>query len=75
MWHQWNANAGDIMMTWFASYANLLTSYWACASHVHVHGACAINKMGVLKYSNSLMGMPADLNVRKLTASHFILKS
>ena len=27
--------------------------------------------MGVLKYLNSLTGMPANLNLRKLTASHF----
>ena len=23
-WHEWNANTGDIMVTWFASYANLM---------------------------------------------------
>ena len=23
MWHEWNVNAADIMMTWFALYANL----------------------------------------------------
>ena len=27
--------------------------------------------MGALKYSNGLTGTPADLNLRKLTASHF----
>ena len=27
--------------------------------------------MGMLKYSNGLMGMPANSNLRKLTASHF----
>ena len=64
VWHKWNTDAGDIMVTWFASYVNLVTS------HMHVHGTCAIIKMGALKYSNSLMGTPADLNLKKLTASH-----
>ena len=27
--------------------------------------------MGAPKYSNGLTGMPADLNLRKLAASHF----
>ena len=36
-----------------------------------MHGAHAIIKMGALKYLNSLMGIPAELNLRKLTASHF----
>ena len=70
-WHEWNMNAGDVMVTWFASYANLVTSHWACMSRVHMHGACAIIKMVASKDSNSLIGMPADLNLAKLTASHF----
>ena len=36
-----------------------------------MHGTHAIIKMGALKYSNGLMGMPADSNLKKLTASHF----
>ena len=36
-----------------------------------MHGACAISKMGALKYSNGLTGTPANLNLRKLTPSHF----
>ena len=71
MWHEWIANAGDVMVTWFASYANLVTSCWACMSHVHVHGACAIIKNGVSKYPSSLAGMQADSNLWKITASHF----
>ena len=59
------------MVMWFASYANLVTSCWACTSHARAHGACAIIKMGVSKYSNGLTGMPADLNFGKFTASHF----
>ena len=70
-WHEWNANAGDIMVMWFASYVNLVTSPWACASCMHVHGTCAIIKMGASKYLNSLMGMPTNSNLMKLTASHF----
>ena len=70
-WHKWNTNAGDVMVMWFASYANLVTSRWACASRAHMHGAHAIIKMGVSKYSNGLMGMPADSNLGKITASHF----
>ena len=71
MWHEWNAISGDVMVTWFTSYANLVTSRWACTSHACMHGAHALSKMGMTKYSNSLTGMPADLNLRKLTTSHF----
>ena len=70
-WHEWNVNAGDVMVTWFASYANLVTSQCACASHMQMHGAHAIIKMATPKYSNGLMGMPVDSNLRKLTTSHF----
>ena len=65
MWHEWNANTGDVLVMWLASYVNLVMSQWACMSHVHVHGAHAIIRMGVLKYSNGLTGMPADLNLMK----------
>ena len=70
MWHEWNANAGDIIVMWFAYDANLVTSRWACALCAHVHGAHAIIKMDS-KYWNGLTGMPADSNLGKLTASHF----
>ena len=36
-----------------------------------MHHAYAIIKMGMLEYSNALMGTPANSNLRKLTASHF----
>ena len=55
-WHEWNANAGDVMVTWFAHDANLVMSCWACASRVREHGAHAIIKMGTSKYLNGLMG-------------------
>ena len=59
------------MVMWFASYANLVTSQWACVSCTHMHGACATIKMGASKYLNGLTGTPANLNLGKLTASHF----
>ena len=71
MWHEWNMNAGDIMVMWFASYANLVMSCWACTLCACMHGAHAIIEMGMSKYSNRLSGMPADSNLGKLTASHF----
>ena len=70
-WHEWNANAVDVMVTWFAAYANLVTSCWAWASCAREHGACAIIKMGTSKYLNGLTGTPADSNLGKLTATHF----
>ena len=69
-WHEWNADTGDVMVTWFTSYANLVTSHWACASHAHVQGARAIIKMGPSKYLNGLTGTPDNSNLGKLTASH-----
>ena len=62
-------NTGDIMVMWLHHVQ--VMSNWAYTSLAHVHGTCAIIKMGVLKYSNGLRGMPADLNLRKVTASHF----
>ena len=69
--HEWNANAGDIIVTWFTHDANLVMSHWACASRAREHGARAIFKMATSMYPNGLMGMPADRNLGKLTASHF----
>ena len=61
MWHQWNANTGDIIVMWSTLYANLGTSLQTCVLHACMHGTCDICKMGALKYSNGLVGMPADL--------------
>ena len=69
-WHEWNANAGDVMVTWFAHDANLVTSRWACVSRAREHGACAIIKMGASKSPNGLAGTPANRNLGKITA-HF----
>ena len=60
-----------MLVTWFTSYANLVTSQWACMLLACMHGACALNKMGAVEYLNGLMGTPADSNLRKLTTSHF----
>ena len=70
-WHKWNTNAGDVMVTWFTHYVNLVMSHSACALHMHVHGTCAISKMGMIKYSNGLTGTPTDSNLRKLATSYF----
>ena len=70
-WHEWNANAGDVMVTWFASYANLVMSHWACTLCVHMHGTCATIRNSVSKYPSGLAGMQADSNLGNLTASHF----
>ena len=43
-WHEWNVNAGDVMVMWFASYVILVMSCWACVSFAHVHGAHAPSK-------------------------------
>ena len=70
-WHEWNANAGDVMVTWFTHDVNLVSSRWACASRAREHGTRAIIKMGASKYSNGLVGMPADSNLGKIAATHF----
>ena len=71
MWHEWNASTNDIMMTWLALFVNLVTSHLACASCVHVHGACALYIYGVPKYPSGLACTQADSNLAKLTSSHF----
>ena len=71
MWHEWNMNAGDIMVTWYASYANLVMSHWAFVPHTCVHGTCGLSKHGTPKYPSGLAFTQADLNLGKLTASDF----
>ena len=70
-WHEWNMNTDDIMMTWFALFANLVTSHLACKSCTSMHGTHAQNKNGASKYLSGLACMQADLNLEKITASHF----
>ena len=37
MWYEWNMNAGDVMVTWFAAYVNLRhhDGYVCHVCHVH----------------------------------------
>ena len=70
-WHEWNMNAGDIMVTWFTSYVNFVMSCWACASCVHMHGTHVLSNNGAPKYPSSLVGTQADSNLGKISASHF----
>ena len=60
MWHEWNVNAGDVMVMWFSSYVDLVMSHWACASCTCMHGAHPIIKNGTPNYPSSLAGMQAD---------------
>ena len=71
MWHKWNVNANDVMMTWFALYANLVTTCLACVMHTHVHDACALCKTSTSKNFSGLACKQADLNLAKRTTSHF----
>ena len=71
MWHEWNMNTDDIMMTWFALFANFVTSHLACAACTYMHGACALYKYGTSKYPSGQACMQADSNLGKFTASHF----
>ena len=53
-----------IMMTWFALHVNIVVSHLACTSCACMHGAYAL-------YLSGLACMQADLNLEKITASHF----
>ena len=70
-WHKWNANTDDFMMMWFALYADLVTSHLACMMHIHMHGICALNKYVASEQSSGLACTQADLNLAKITATHF----
>ena len=69
--HKWNAKTTDIMMMWFTLFVNPVTSCLACAVCTCVHGACAPNKYGASKYMSGLACMQAELNLGKITTSHF----
>ena len=64
-------NTNDIMMMWFTLFVNLVTSHLACALHALVHGAHALYKYDMSKYLSGLACLQADLNIEKITASHF----
>ena len=59
------------MMMWFALFVNLVTSCLACMTCMPLHGACALNKQGMSKYLSGLACTQADLNLEKITTSHF----
>ena len=69
MWHEWNVNADDMMLMWFALYANLVTSCLACTTCVPVHGTCALIKYGTSKYLSGLVHT-SQLKLREITTSH-----
>ena len=71
MWHEWNRNAHDVMMTSFTLFANLVTSCLPCTSCEQVHGACALYKYGASKYPSGLVCTQADSNLEKISTSHF----
>ena len=59
------------MMTWFAFYANLVMSWQACVTRAHMHGTHALSDMGASNYLSGLVCMQADMNLVKISASHF----
>ena len=71
MCHEWNANANDVMMTWFTLYVNLVMSCLVCATYMHVHGAHALCRNIVSKYLSGLACTQANLSLVKITATHF----
>ena len=70
-WHEWNANANDVIMMWFTLFVNLVMSYLACTSHAHMHGTCAQIKYGIPKYPSDLACMQAKSKLGKLTTHIF----
>ena len=70
-WHEWNASADDIMMTWFTLFVNLVTSCLACVMHACMYGIHALNKHGTSKSLSGLACMQVNSNLEKITASHF----
>ena len=71
MWHEWNMNTDDVMMTWFTSYMNPVMSCLACPMCMSVHGTCALCRNSASKYLSSLACMQTGPNLVKITALHF----
>ena len=73
MWHEWSMNAYDvnIMMMWFTLYADLVISCLACMTCACIHGRCDLCRTSESKYLSYLACMQADLNLTKITTSHF----
>ena len=56
-WHEWNVNANDVMMAWFALDVNFVMLHLACAMHAQMHGTYALNKYDACKYPSGLACM------------------
>ena len=74
MWHKWNVNADDVIMMWFALFANLAMSCLACVSCMCMHGACDLYKYGASKYPSGLAFMQANLNLECTTVVCVLLR-
>ena len=68
-WHKWNMNTGDIMVVVciICKPCDIMLGM-SCAC---MHGACALTKNDAPKYPSGLVFTQADLNLGKITASHF----
>ena len=64
MWHEWNMNADDAIMTWFALYVNLSDVMSG------MHDTYDLCKTSTSKYLSGLACMQANPNLAKITASH-----
>ena len=73
MWHEWNVNTADVMITWFTLYANLVTLHLVCVTCTCVHGTCALCKTTMSKYPSDLVCMQGGLNLERITSSHFMV--
>ena len=70
IWHEWNVNANDILMTWLPHMQALVTSCQACMTCVCMHNACALSDFGTTMYFSQPACMQAGWNLGKITASH-----
>ena len=70
-WHEWNENDNDTMMTWFPLFVDHVMSHLACATSACMHGEHTLNIYGMSKYPSGLACIQADLNLEKITTSHF----
>ena len=69
-WHKWNVNTDDDnMILRFANPSDVTSGMRNM--HGHTWHTRSKNKIGVSKYSSDLACAQADLNLVKITASHF----
>ena len=67
-WHEWNANADDVMMMCSHYMQTLVTSDYTCMMHTCTQ---ALSKTGMSKYLSGLAYMQANPNLVKIATSHF----